>query len=356
MDEHPAHQRRDADFRALMARAVDVASTARLRARPNPWVGAVLVCADGSTFEGATSEPGGPHAEIAALSAARGAGADTAGALLVCTLEPCNHTGRTGPCTEAIISAGVTAVVVAVTDPDHRVAGAGIARLRGAGLDVTTGVLAGEVEEQLAPYLHHRSTGRPWVLVKMATTLDSRTVAPGGRRWITGDAARVRVHALRAESDVIVTGIGTVRADDPELTVRHVEGPSPRRIVLSRNGAVPEGAKVQPCETWTGTPGELMDSLGADGVLQVMVEAGPGLVAAFHGAGLVNRWVLHVAPEVSGDMSAPGLFPRGTDDIHSLSGNRLVSASMLGDDMEIILEPTGDPSSDVPASRRSTAA
>jgi diaminohydroxyphosphoribosylaminopyrimidine deaminase/5-amino-6-(5-phosphoribosylamino)uracil reductase len=155
---------------------------------------------------------------------------------------------------------------------------------------------------------------------------------------------------------VIVTGIGTVRADDPELTVRHVEGPSPRRIVLSRIGAVPAGAKVQPCETWTGTPAELVDMLGTDGVLQVMVEAGPGVVAAFHRAGLVNRWVLHVAPEVSGDMSAPGLFPRGTQDIRSLSDNRLVSASMLGDDLEIVLEPAGDRTAGNPPSTRSTAA
>lgn len=339
MESHPASERRGDDVRAWMTRAVDVAWSARTRARPNPWVGAVLVCADGRVFEGATSQPGGPHAEVAAIAAARAAGAPTAGATLVCTLEPCDHTGRTGPCTGAIIEAGISHVVHAIDDPDSRVSGSGRARLLAAGIEVRSGVLADEVSEQLAPYLHHRRTGRPFVVLKMALTLDSRTVAPAGMRWITGEDARTRVHALRAESDAIVVGIGTVLTDDPELTVRHVEGPSPRRIVLSRNGNVPAGARVNPCDTWTRGIDELLDELGRDGALQVMVEGGPTVATAFHGAGLIDRYVLHVAPTVSGDGSAPGLFARGTHEPSALSDNRLVAATVLGDDLELVLEP-----------------
>ena len=340
MEQHRAHPRHGVDDASHMGRAIDVAHTARLRARPNPWVGAVLVCADGREFAGATSEPGGPHAEIVAMNAARAAGAELSGAVLFATLEPCSHRGRTGPCADAIIAAGIARVVVGVEDPDTNVAGRGIARLRDAGVEVTAGLLADEVTEQLAPYLHHRRTGRPWVVLKMATTLDGRTVAPRGDRWITGELARTRVHELRAESDAILVGSGTVRADDPELTVRHVDGRSPRRIVLSRTGSIDAAARVQPCEVWTGGITELLDSLGRDGVLQLMVEGGPTVAAAFHGAGLVNRYVFHVAPVISGEADTPGVFglsPSPHD--HMLAVNRLVSAGVLGNDIELVLEP-----------------
>ena len=340
MEQHRAHPRHGVDDASLMGRAIDVAHTARLRARPNPWVGAVLVCADGREFDGATSEPGGPHAEIVAMDAARAAGAELSGAVLFTTLEPCSHHGRTGPCADAVVAAGVSRVVIGIEDPDTKVAGQGIARLRDAGVEVAVGTLGSEVSEQLAPYLHHRRTGRPWVVLKMATTLDGRTVAPRGDRWITGEPARTRVHELRAESDAILVGSGTVRADDPELTVRHVDGPSPRRIVLSRTGSIDAAARVRPCEVWTGGIAELLDSLGSDGVLQLMVEGGPTVAAAFHGAGLVNRYVFHVAPVISGEADAPGVFgvsPSALD--HTLSGNRLVSAGVLGNDIELVLEP-----------------
>lgn len=323
------------DHEALMRRAIAMAETARLRARPNPWVGAVLVCTDGSVHEGATQAPGGAHAEIECLRAAREAGHDTRGAHLVVTLEPCSHTGRTGPCTDAIIEAAIGAVTVAVTDPDDRVSGRGIAQLRATGIHVTTGVLEGEVSRQLAPYLHHRRTGRPYVVVKMACTLDWRTVAPEGRRWITGDDARRAVHRLRAESDAIVVGAGTVRVDDPELTTRLVEGPSPRRVVLTHS-PLPASAKVHPCLEWSGSLVDLLDRLGSEGVVQVMVEGGPETVTSFHRAGLVDRWILHVAPVVSGDAGAPGLF---TDDgAHELERFELVSHRQLGPDLEMIFD------------------
>ena len=322
---------------ALMRRAMHMAETARIHARPNPWVGAVVVCVDGTVYEGATQPPGGPHAEIVALNSAREAGADVRGATLYSTLEPCSHTGRTGPCTEAIISAGITRVVSAISDPDEHVAGSGFDALRAAGIEVITDVLADEVSEQLAPYLHHRRTGRAFVMLKMATTLDARTAIPNGPRWITGEEARVRVHQLRAESDAIVVGAGTIAADNPELTVRHVDGKSPRRIVLSRSGSVPATAKVQPCEVWSGSLDELLDSLGSEGVIQLMVEGGATIATAFHEQHLINRYVFHIAPIVSGSDNALGVFTG--DEPLPLTDCRLVSAIALGADLEIVMEP-----------------
>src|SRR5580704_5082540 len=223
-----------------MRRAMALAATVRDRTAPNPWVGSVVVPPAGGAgrggnragethFEGATAAPGGPHAEVTALAEA---GESARGATLYVTLEPCAHQGRTPPCTDAIVAAGVARVVVGVEDPDPQVAGRGIAALRAAGIEVEVGVSAGEVAEQLAPYLKHRTTGRPWVVLKMAASLDARTAAPDGTsRWITGEEARQDVHLLRARSDAVLVGAGTVRADDPELTVRlgvgAGEGPAP---------------------------------------------------------------------------------------------------------------------------------
>ncbi len=336
MGHDGAPMRHDARTReAVMRRAIAAGDEARLRSRPNPWVGAVLECTDGSVHVGSTAAPGGPHAEVSAIAAARAAGADTRGAVLTCTLEPCSHTGRTGPCTEAIIAAGVDEVVYGVGDPDPSVDGRGARRLREAGVTVTSGVLADEVADRLAPYLHHRRTGRPWVLVKMAATLDGRTHLPHGPSRITGDEARARVHRLRAESDAICVGAGTVRTDDPLLTVRHAEGPSPERIVLSRR-EVPVSARVHPCTRWDGDIPGLLDDLGARGIVQLMVEGGPTTVARFAAAGAVDRWVFHLAPIVSGDPGAPGVFPPGTPDPARLV---LADVTALGDDIEIVLEP-----------------
>ena len=210
-----------------MRRALAQAATVRSTTAPNPWVGSVVVPPDsaadaGTVFAGATAPPGGPHAEVAALAAA---GEGARGATLYVTLEPCAHHGRTPPCTDAIIAAGVARVVVGIEDPDEQVAGRGIAALRAAGIDVTVGVASEEVAEQLAPYRKHRTTGQPWVVLKMAASLDGRTAAPDGTsRWITGEAARRDVHRLRARSDAVLVGAGTVRADDPELTVRLDDG------------------------------------------------------------------------------------------------------------------------------------
>lgn len=322
---------------ALMRRAMHMAATARTHARPNPWVGAVVVCVDGSVFEGATQIPGGPHAEIVALAAAKDSGADVRGATLYSTLEPCSHTGRTGPCTTAIIDAGIAHVVSAITDPDSNVSGTGFDALRAAGVQVTEGVCAEEATAQLAPYLHHRRTGRPFVMLKMASTLDARTFIPDGPRWITGEDARIRVHQLRAESDAILVGAETVRVDDPELTVRSVAGESPRRIVLSRTSNISADAKVHPCIVWNKSIEALLDQLGADGVIQLMVEGGPTIATEFHALGLINRYVFHIAPTVSGSDTAPGIFVG--DAANPLIDCHVVSATALGADLEIVMDP-----------------
>ena len=317
----------------MMRLAVDTAVDARLRSRPNPWVGAVVVATDGQVFCGATMQPGEAHAEVVALNAA---GHNAHGATLYTTLEPCSHTGKTGPCTQAIINAKISRVVVGVIDPDKQVAGNGIQQLRDAGITVDVGVLQSEVERQLAPYLHHRRTGRPYVILKMAMTLDGRVAMPDSSQWITGETARKRVHQLRAESDAILVGAGTVRADNPSLTTRDVDGPSPRRVVL---GNVSPTDKVNPCLEWTGSLPNLLDTLGNEGVIQLMVEGGPRVATSFHNEQLINQYILHLAPIVAGGSESPNALAASTD-MSSMMNGHIVSTQVLDNDIEIILEPT----------------
>lgn len=318
-----------------MRRAIEVARSARWRSRPNPWVGAVVVSQDGHIFDGSTAEPGGPHAEVVALERA---GTAARGSTLYCTLEPCNHTGRTGPCTEAIIAAGVTRVVVGIEDPDDKVRGTGIARLRSAGIDVITGICESVVAHQLRAYVHHRTTGRPYVVVKMAMTIDGRVTSPSPReRWLTGLTARTRVHELRADSDAILVGAGTVRADDPELTTRLVDGPSPRRVVL---GAAPSQAKVHPCLEWSGDLDDLLVRLGSEGVLQLLVEGGPRVVTSFERAGLVDEFVVHLAGIVAGGSDASKMLTGSGDATASdMVRGDIASVTAYGDDLELIFNP-----------------
>ena len=318
-----------------MQLAVATAAQARQRSRPNPWVGAVITTTNGVISSGATEAPGGAHGEIVAL---RQAGDRARGATLYTTLEPCHHIGRTGPCTKAIIDAGISRVVVGVTDPDEQVSGRGIAALQDAGITVDVGVWAEEVRAQLAPYLHHRRTKRPYVMLKMASTVDGRTsAADGTSQWITGEDARRRVHELRAESDAILVGAGTVRADNPYLTVRGVVGPSPRRVVL---GKIDAGAHVHPCLEFSGELTDLLDTLGSQGVLQLLVEGGPRVAASFHRQGLVNRYIMHIAPALAGGDDDNTVF-RGPSapTMSEMWRGRIVTTTRLGDDLEIILEP-----------------
>ena len=315
----------------LMELAVDAAATVRTSTSPNPWVGAVIQSGE-ELFTGATRPPGGDHAEIVALKAA---GERARGATLACTLEPCDHTGRTGPCTEAIIAAGVARVVVGVEDPDPHVAGRGLARLRAAGIEVVPGVGAEAVTEQLAPYLKHRRTGKPYVVLKLAATLDGRTAAADGTsQWITGEEARTDAHRLRAESDAVLVGAGTVRADDPSLTVRHVTTDrQPLRVVL---GQAPPGAKVHPALELSGDLDAVLDKLGGMGVVQVLIEGGATVAHDFHAAGLVDRYVVYLAPALmGGDDGRPLLAGAGAPTIADLWRGRIVSATRLGPDLRV---------------------
>jgi len=318
-----------------MRLAITTANDARLRSRPNPWVGAVVVSPSGEVFTGSTLEPGNAHAEIVALNAA---GKNAFGATMYSTLEPCSHTGRTGPCTTAILESGVKRVVVGTLDPDIKVSGSGVQQLRNAGITVDVGVLEHDVRVQLAPYLHHRATGRPFVVLKMASTIDGRiAAADGSSKWITGETARKRVHQLRAESDAIVVGAGTVRADNPSLTVRDVHGPSPRRIVL---GSIEPQANVHPCTQWTGSLTELLDSLGKAGIVQVLVEGGARVAASFHRERLINQYVMHIAPVIAGGDNAAGVFAGpAAATMADMWRGRVMSTTNLDGDIEIILEP-----------------
>ena len=326
-----------------MVQAIEAAATVRRRVAPRPWVGAVLVPAgapDHPGFVGATDGRSGPHAEVVALTAA---GAAAEGSTLFVTLEPCSHHGATAPCADAVIAAGVARVVVGVADPDPRVSGQGIERLRSAGIEVELGVAAAAVEAQLAPYLHHRRTGRPLVVLKLAATLDGRTAAPdGSSQWITGPEARLDVHRLRADSDAILVGAGTVRADDPSLTVRLPEAErgtddtEPVRIVL---GSAPADAAIRPCLEVSGDLEAVLDELGDRGILQLLVEGGATVAGAFHRAGLVDRHVLYLAPALFGGEDAAPMFAGvGAPSIDALRRGRIVEIRRLGDDLRLDLE------------------
>jgi diaminohydroxyphosphoribosylaminopyrimidine deaminase / 5-amino-6-(5-phosphoribosylamino)uracil reductase len=325
-----------AEERAAMGLALALAAGARGLTSPNPWVGCVLVTTSGQQYTGATQPPGGPHAEAEALAAAAAAGADPSGATVFVTLEPCCHHGRTPPCTDALIAAKVARVVVGITDPDPKVGGAGIDQLRDAGIEVDVGVCGDEVEAQLAPYLKHRRTGRPFVTLKLAATMDGRTAAAdGSSRWITGEQARTDAHRLRADADAVLVGAGTVRSDDPELTVRHVAGRDPQRVVL---GQIPPGAKVAPALEVSGPPGDVLDDLGRRGILSLLVEGGSTVAHEFHRAGLVDRYVLYLAPALmGGDDGRPLFNGPGAPSIDDVWRGALLDVRRLGDDLRVEL-------------------
>jgi diaminohydroxyphosphoribosylaminopyrimidine deaminase/5-amino-6-(5-phosphoribosylamino)uracil reductase len=270
-----------------MARAAELGRAVRRAASPNPGVGCVIVTTDGRVFEGATEPPGQRHAEIVALDAA---GEAAAGATVWVTLEPCAHTARTGPCADALIAAGVARVVVGIQDPDEHVAGKGIARMRDAGIKVD--VLHDEaIAHDLRAYLTHRRLGRPFVTLKLAMTVDGRTVPDQGQ-WITGPEARADGHRLRAENDAILVGANTVRVDNPRLTTREAPGPDPLRVVL---GAAPADAAVRPCVEVSGDLAAVLRELAGRGVTSLLVEGGAHTARGFHDAGFVDEYVFYVA-------------------------------------------------------------
>ncbi len=318
-----------------MLQAVEVADAVRGSTAPNPWVGCVVVTEDGETFEGATQPPPGAHAEVVALTAAAGS---AAGATLYTTLEPCSHHGRTGPCAQAIIDAAIKRVVVAVVDPDPNVSGSGISALRSAGVRVDVGTGADIVVDQLGAYIHHRRTGRPFVTLKLATSLDGRTAAPDkSSQWITGPEARADVHRPRARCDGVLVGAGTVRDDDPSLDVRHVSGADPRRIVL---GAAPAAARVHPCIEVGGPLGDVLDELGDIGIVDLLVEGGAAVARSFHEARLVDRYVIYMAPVLfGGDDGRPVFAGPGAATIAGVWRGSLVDVARFGDDVRLTVEP-----------------
>jgi len=323
------------DYDALMGEAMAEGDKARLHAPPNPWVGA-LVVRDGVVLAaGHTQVPGESHAEVDAL---RRAGGLARGATMVVTLEPCRHVGRTGPCVEAIIDAGIERVVVGTLDPDPRVAGRGVAALRAAGLEVQVGVQLDAVRAHLAPYLWHRVTGRPYVVLKVAATLDGIVaMGDGSSQWITGEEARRDAHVVRAQSQAIVVGAGTVRVDDPALTAR-LDGVvvEPLRVVL---GHAPASARVHPCWERVGDPGAVLDELGEHDILQVLVEGGAMVASEFLEAGLVNHVVWYVAPALAGAHGGRGaLATLSTPSIDALRRARFVDVRRLGEDIRMDLE------------------
>ncbi|WP_432542676.1 bifunctional diaminohydroxyphosphoribosylaminopyrimidine deaminase/5-amino-6-(5-phosphoribosylamino)uracil reductase RibD [Kineococcus sp. SYSU DK002] len=290
-----------------MARAVELAARGAGTTSPNPVVGAVVLAADGTVAgEGWHERAGGPHAEVGALAAA---GERARGGTAYVTLEPCNHHGRTGPCAQALLRAGVARVVYAVADPGA-VEGGGADTLRAAGVDVLAGVLAEEAERVNEAWLTSARRHRPHVLWKVAATLDGRAAAADGTsRWISSATSREQVHDLRRRVDAIVAGSGTVLADDPHLTARDRDGAlSPRqplRVVLDRRGRVPAGARVLDDAAPThvsraATPAALLAELRERGVVSVLLEGGPTLAGAFLAAGLVDRVVAYVAPVLLG--------------------------------------------------------
>jgi diaminohydroxyphosphoribosylaminopyrimidine deaminase/5-amino-6-(5-phosphoribosylamino)uracil reductase len=350
----------------FMRRALELAERGRGLTSPNPMVGAVVVTPAGEVVgEGFHARAGAPHAEVEAL---RAAGARARGATLYVTLEPCAHQGRTPPCAPAVIEAGVVRVVAAVTDPNPLVSGRGVAELRGAGVEVVTGVAAAEAERQNRVFLTAMRERRPHVTVKAGMTLDGKIAdLHGASQWITGESARQHAHRLRSESDALVVGIGTVLRDDPELTVRLAQ-PWPReplRVVLDTGARTPPGARliragrpscaviavgseapdtrakalaaagatIVVCRTRDGRVdlGALLTELFAREVRAVLVEGGGEVHGAFLDAGLVDRVAMFAAPLLIGG--------RGATPVVGGAGRELKSAVRLSD---FTVTPLGD--------------
>ncbi|MFT7724168.1 MAG: bifunctional diaminohydroxyphosphoribosylaminopyrimidine deaminase/5-amino-6-(5-phosphoribosylamino)uracil reductase RibD [Roseateles sp.] len=318
---------------------------------PNPRVGCVLLSPAGQLLgSGHTQAAGQAHAEVMALRDAAARGHDLRGATAVVTLEPCSHHGRTPPCCDALVAAGIARVVVAVQDPNPQVAGQGLARLRAAGLQVELAApaVADAARELNIGFFSRMQRGRPFVRLKSAISLDGRTALPDGRsQWITGEAARADGHAWRRRAGAVLTGIGTVLADDPRMDVRLVPtSKQPLRLVLDPRGRLPAAARIlqPPGEARVIGPGRadlpaLLAELGAQGVNELHVEAGPVLSGAFLAAGLVDELLVYQAPLLVGEgrplaalppLAALGDAPRW----------RLVEATAVGADLRLRLRPT----------------
>jgi diaminohydroxyphosphoribosylaminopyrimidine deaminase / 5-amino-6-(5-phosphoribosylamino)uracil reductase len=284
-----------------LERALELAGDALGVAHPSPTVGAVVVHDGEVVGEGVTEGYGGRHGEVIALAAA---GERAAGSTVYVTMEPCNHHGSTPPCTEALLEARVARLVAGQLDPNPNVAGGGLERLRQAGVEVelAEGELAFRARQQLEEWRTWVTLGRPFVTYKVAVTLDGRVTAPGSR-WVSGEASRRLVHVLRAASDAVAVGMGTVRWDNPRLDAREVPvRKQPRRLAFGR-GPLPEGSEL---ELRSGPLLEELQALAAEGVQSLLLEGGPTLAAAFLEHDLVDKLLVFVAPRLSGE--GPGML------------------------------------------------
>lgn len=289
------------DTEQLLERALELAEHGRGSTHPNPVVGALVIRGGEVVGAGWHERAGGPHAEVVALEQA---GERARGGVMVVTLEPCCFTGLTGPCCERMIEAGIRAVVVGAIDPNPKVSGTGIERLREAGVsvEVAGGEIAFRARRQNEAWRTWISLGRPFVTYKVAATLDGRVTLPG-RRWLSGEASRRRVHELRAAADAVAVGMGTVRADSPRLDAREVEaGRQPRRLAFGK-GPLPPGSEL---ELRSGPLAGELKALAKEGVQSLLLEGGPTIATAFAEAGLIDKLLVFVTPHLGGD--APRLL------------------------------------------------
>jgi len=361
----------------MMARALQLAERGQYSAMPNPHVGCVLARDGEVVGEGFTQPAGGNHAEVEALERCDNA----RGATAYVTLEPCSHRGKTGPCAEALIAAGVTRVVIAMEDPNPQVNGKGVERLRAAGVDVTTGLLSGEARRLIPGFVSRMSIGRPRIRAKLAMSLDGRTaMASGESQWITGPAARADVQRLRAMSCAIITGVGTVVSDDCSLTVRAQElgldpqvsalaaRKQPLRVVLDSRLRTPRGAKILGSTAPTAlfhamgsdipehlqslsdqlqglNPGaggldlhELVGELSRRQCNEIQVESRPRLAGAILQAGLLDELNLYMAPLLMGDRARP-LLELPLDSMSEKVQLQIEDVRKIGEDFRVTARP-----------------
>ncbi|PPE71606.1 bifunctional diaminohydroxyphosphoribosylaminopyrimidine deaminase/5-amino-6-(5-phosphoribosylamino)uracil reductase RibD [Caldimonas thermodepolymerans] len=364
---------RSDDDRHWMAQALEQARQARIICPPNPAVGCVLVLPDGSSVAAHTQATGSAHAEVAALQALAASGRSAHGATAYVTLEPCSHFGRTPPCADALVRAGVRRVVVAVRDPNPLVAGRGIERLRAAGIQVDEGLMADEAREVNLGFFSRMLRQRPWVRMKVAASLDGRTALDNGvSQWITSPAARADGHAWRARAGAVLTGIGTVLEDDPRLDVREVQTPrQPLRVIVDSRLQTPPTARILPPPgqvlVYAARPDEaaaqalraagaevqylpnphgkvdlpaMLADLAARGINELHVEAGHKLNGSFVREGLVDEFLVYLAPRLIG----PG---RGMLELAPLAALdrsvalEFVDVQRVGPDLRVIARPPG---------------
>ncbi|UNK48937.1 bifunctional diaminohydroxyphosphoribosylaminopyrimidine deaminase/5-amino-6-(5-phosphoribosylamino)uracil reductase RibD [Lysobacter sp. S4-A87] len=352
---------------AMMAQALRLAERGAYTTKPNPMVGCVIAHGDEIVGEGWHQRAGEPHAEVFAL---RAAGERARGATAYVTLEPCAHTGRTGPCAEALIAAGVTRVVAAMRDPFPQVDGAGFERLKAAGIAVDSGLMETQARALNRGFLSRVERGRPWLRVKLATSLDGRSaLASGESKWISGEASRLDVQHWRARAGAIVTGAGTVLADDPALTVRLEDDTpfiAPLRVVLDPGLATVARGRVREGDAPTlyihapdakpprGIQAQLaavtvrdgrfdleavLRLLAERGVNEIQLEAGATLAGAFLAARLVDEVLLYVAPVLLGERARPLFDGLAIDSMSQKLDMAIVESRYIGQDVRLLLRP-----------------